>query len=489
MRKVLYITIMLVLVLLMQGCKNSKTDNLDKNSNNLNTLSKVKVTTTPTEKVNITSEPQNKDVIISTQEALTAIAKLAGIQKLYYLDTDSNTGYYTFVQSKPLDVKGTSTFWKVNPYNGDVYNMVDEVIFNLLNSSKNSSPNKHENKNVTNNTTVQEQKLEKVFEDKEGKPFDDRIKEILQDKADIITKNEQMTILDGYKVINVATGDLNLDGISDLAVVVEMSPGDMKGSRMLYVLICGLDGRYVVSHANRNIILGKQEGGIWGDPFEKVEISDNVLSVIEYGGSNFRWQYIDKFKYIDAKLTLIEARRLNYYTGTGNGYQTDCDYINKTVKFSSTSMTEENYKPKLIYFELLQSNMILFDSFDIGEIPVESEFYLLPSLGWYEYFQQKNMIDLRLSTNAALDSVKKFLNTDMEKVQFSWTAETKTNYSSLVFYTVPEYYYKSGKLKLYYYDLEDNVKDKLEHVIILSDENDNTTFYWVDDATGEVKKR
>ncbi|MDD2476634.1 MAG: hypothetical protein PHI32_12070 [Dysgonamonadaceae bacterium] len=164
--------------------------------------------------------------------------------------------------------------------------------------------------------------------------------------------------------------------------------------------------------------------------------------------------------------------------------ETKYDVSDGSVKYFSWSV-KENFIPKMV-FSFNFSKKYLFNAFSIDDFrnTIEANQQYLPDLGWYEYDKYKNMLKFNISTNKALDLVKNHLNLNMEKVNISWTTETKAKYSSLVFYTVPDYYYQSSNQKLYYwkYDNEKNV-----HTIILSDDKGNPTFYDVDDGTGNVK--
>ena len=313
------------------------------------------------------------------------------------------------------------------------------------------------------------------------KETSDQLILLIENKAKDMIENPELQLISGYKLISVVTGDLNADSYSDLVVVVEHTPGDVKGTRTIYVLLQNLDGTYNVVEKNNNIIHGKEEGGIWGDPFQNIEINNGELNVYEYSGSNFRGVFSNQFKYIANDFILIHAQRIDYYTGTGRGLQTDFNFSDRSVKCSSWS-ENESYETKLVFsYEL--SKKYYFNAFDIDDFEnsiVENSIGL-PDLGWYEFDKYKAMLDLKISTNKALELVKNYLNINMDKVNISWTPETKDNYSSLIFYTVPDFYYKKDNRKLYYYKYEENV-----HTIILKDDNGNLTFYEVNDETGKV---
>ncbi|MDD2476635.1 MAG: hypothetical protein PHI32_12075 [Dysgonamonadaceae bacterium] len=157
------------------------------------------------------------------------------------------------------------------------------------NESTHSNPQSSVSVAADNSTTTTEV-ASKVTASSSVTQVADDLSSLLENKANDIIKNPKLPLISGYSLISVATGCLNADNRSDLALVVEHTPGDVLGTRTLYVLLQNSDGTYKVSLKNSNVISGNEEGGVWGDPFKDIVIKDGILNVDEYGGSNFRWQ-------------------------------------------------------------------------------------------------------------------------------------------------------------------------------------------------------
>lgn len=111
-------------------------------------------------------------------------------------------------------------------------------------------------------------------------------------------------------------GDLNGDGLSDVAMVIEKKEGDDPApSRALLIAFGNKDQLYTLSIVAENVILDAQSGGVWGDPFESISITDGVLNVQDYGGSNWRWYNRYQFQFLDQEWVLIGATFGSYFTG------------------------------------------------------------------------------------------------------------------------------------------------------------------------------
>jgi hypothetical protein len=108
-----------------------------------------------------------------------------------------------------------------------------------------------------------------------------------------------------------ATGDLNHDGRPDVALVLspkaeslddyddETMPG-----RVLLILFGTAQGYKLATQANR-VMLSKNGGGQYGDPFAGLSIRKGVLTVNHYGGSSWRWSVVSKFRYQQGNFFLI----------------------------------------------------------------------------------------------------------------------------------------------------------------------------------------
>lgn len=111
-------------------------------------------------------------------------------------------------------------------------------------------------------------------------------------------------------------GDLNKDGIEDVAAVIE-GTSKVEGEappRALMILLGNKDKSYSLSVIAEKAILLSDEGGVWGDPFENIKIDNGSIVLSFYGGSNDRWYSIYRFRFQNNGWYLIGATLGSYFT-------------------------------------------------------------------------------------------------------------------------------------------------------------------------------
>jgi len=162
--------------------------------------------------------------------------------------------------------------------------------------------------------------------------------------------NDYDTLDDG-----VARGDLNKDGIEDIAMVLgpnweknedwrERGPDSNAAPRLLIILF-GKNSGFVQVTKSEKAILCKDCGGIFGDPFAGIEINKNVLSINHYGGSNWRWGYTHKFRFQDKDFFLIGQTKYSFLAVE------NCEKLNdfagtkyEDINFITASMKRRKYQ-------------------------------------------------------------------------------------------------------------------------------------------------
>lgn len=122
----------------------------------------------------------------------------------------------------------------------------------------------------------------------------------------------------GWDTLKVINCDFNHDGMKDIIAVLKNKEEDNFASshidikRLLIVLLKEKNG-YSLKIKNNNVIFCKTCGGGWGDPFEHINVKDNIITINHYGGSSWRWADTHKFRYQNEDWFLIGKTYYNYH--------------------------------------------------------------------------------------------------------------------------------------------------------------------------------
>jgi len=117
-----------------------------------------------------------------------------------------------------------------------------------------------------------------------------------------LPKNLSQFIPKGYSLLDTAKGDLNLDRFQDIILVLKTNGEDTaldatEYKRPLLILLGHTDKSFSVAERNDNVVYCFQCGGVFGDPYDGVEIKKGLFTVHHFGGSNDRWSNDITFKY------------------------------------------------------------------------------------------------------------------------------------------------------------------------------------------------
>ncbi len=111
-------------------------------------------------------------------------------------------------------------------------------------------------------------------------------------------------IPENFAILKSATGDLNQDGIIDVALVLHnlgedtiVPVGRDYVPRPLLLFLKNENGEYALAYQNDKVVYCCDCGGIFGDPFYEIDIVDGLFTIYHFGGSNWRWTRDLTFKY------------------------------------------------------------------------------------------------------------------------------------------------------------------------------------------------
>lgn len=163
--------------------------------------------------------------------------------------------------------------------------------------------------------------------------------------------NIEALIPEGWKIFEKVEGepaqvegDLNKDGISDVAVVIvatDENEATQAPQRSLLIALGNSDDTYTLSVIGKKAILRADEGGVWGDPFDSIEIDRGSIVINFYGGSNWRWYQHYRFRYQDDGWYLIGATLGSYFNAVTTEENADEDDYNLLTGDFISKKTDE----------------------------------------------------------------------------------------------------------------------------------------------------
>ncbi|HBE78739.1 MAG TPA: hypothetical protein DDW65_13335 [Firmicutes bacterium] len=143
----------------------------------------------------------------------------------------------------------------------------------------------------------------------------------------------------GWKLIKNTQGDLNKDGLADIAGILESKapPKDLAEAppRILFIAFRE-NQQYRLSFQTEKAILTADMGGVWGDPLESISVDHGSLLINFYGGSNERWFQSYRFRYQGNGWYLIGATLGSYFTPTGAGQTEDYNLLTGMMIITTT---------------------------------------------------------------------------------------------------------------------------------------------------------
>jgi hypothetical protein len=109
----------------------------------------------------------------------------------------------------------------------------------------------------------------------------------------------------GFEILAEKVGDLNKDGIDEKVIVYNTTDTTEDGIVRELQIFRLISGEWKLWKKSRNAIKKSQEGGMMGDPFAGIDIVKGLLVIDFNGGSSWKWNYTDKYRFQHDEFELI----------------------------------------------------------------------------------------------------------------------------------------------------------------------------------------
>ena len=145
----------------------------------------------------------------------------------------------------------------------------------------------------------------------------------------------------GYAEIVRTTGDLDKDKIPELVVVYNTSEEEDFGITREIQIFKNKNNKWNLWHKSRGAVLPSDHGGMMGDPFEGINITNGILEINHFGGSRWKWSYTHKYRYQKGDFYLIGATI--GYGANPEGFTTvDYNLSTGQIDYSAETLIEDD---------------------------------------------------------------------------------------------------------------------------------------------------
>lgn len=305
-----------------------------------------------------------------------------------------------------------------------------------------------------------------------------------------------------FVCIDFIEGDLNGDGLQDMAFVADSEafdvyegedfPERMPEERRLFILLQQEDGSWV-EQADVPPLAPEMSGGMRGDPYRGIFMQAGYLLIQEGWGSSSGSNQTEIYEYRNGSLEPVRQIKVDDYN-FAQGYDVEVEN-ERTGTWQKYAIAMDGYR------------MVRVDLAD-SEHPRHKAF---PGVSIYKrpHYIQKTKTDSRMTSEEALDLVCEAVAEDEDlpvRENLPYAGWQKEGYELLAGVTIPDYYYvMSGTIReadsvqtdwagdYLYYDGMTKKEETLCHVIFLCREAEKSahvlveeSIFLLDDATGEI---
>ncbi|WP_347216591.1 hypothetical protein [Chryseobacterium sp.] len=110
---------------------------------------------------------------------------------------------------------------------------------------------------------------------------------------------------EGSTILQIVDGDLDGDKIPEKVMVYHTKDSGEFGEIREIQILKKVHGQWAILEKSTNAILDSESGGIMGDPYSGTSIEKGILIINHFGGSSWKWQYTDKYRYQNGHFELI----------------------------------------------------------------------------------------------------------------------------------------------------------------------------------------
>mgnify|MGYP006173125555 CR=1 FL=1 len=156
----------------------------------------------------------------------------------------------------------------------------------------------------------------------------------------------------GSTILETVDGDLDGDKIPEKVMIYTTKDEGEIGKIREIQILKKVNGKWTILEKSRNAVMESSAGGMMGDPYQSTGIEKGILTIIQAGGSSWKWDVTDKYRFQNGHFELIGT---STSSGRPGDYWKDIDFNLSTgqlnyskevenMKFSLESVEAQVYK-------------------------------------------------------------------------------------------------------------------------------------------------
>lgn len=141
----------------------------------------------------------------------------------------------------------------------------------------------------------------------------------------------------GSNILETVDGDLDGDKIPEKVIVYTTKDEGELGKIREIQILKKVGGKWTLLEKSRNAVMESSAGGMMGDPYQSTEIQKGILTIIQAGGSSWKWDVTDKYRFQNGHFELIGT---SLSAGRPGDYWKETDFNLSTGQMNYTKDVE-----------------------------------------------------------------------------------------------------------------------------------------------------
>ena len=156
-----------------------------------------------------------------------------------------------------------------------------------------------------------------------------------------------------FRILEELEGDLDNDGVSEKVIVYDTEKEIDLGTERKICIYKNNNNTWEIWKKSVSVILGSEQGGMMGDPYEGISIEKNCIVIKHFGGSRSKWGYVHSYTYQNGDFRLI-AVKVSSITPCEEFELFEYDLSSGEIKYKKEKQDCDNGSPEIEKKEMIR---------------------------------------------------------------------------------------------------------------------------------------